>query len=287
MTDENTQDGGAGGGGGGQGGAQGGGQQASWYEPLGFDEGQRAFIAGKGYQSAGDLVKSAMDFERIARERNVIPKPDADPAKRLEWEGWKELGWNPDRAQYKVDPVTVPDGKSYDAKIEQAFLDAAHSARVPASQAKAILDAVAKYGFDAQEAERARGAQSLQETEGALKTEWGANFEANKAAAVQAAKFMGIGAEDASALEKITGAPGLLKFFAKLGGMLAEDTLKGGGGGAGGGGGMTPDGARAERQRLASDPQWIKALSDPSHPNHKATAARNRELIELMRPGRK
>lgn len=252
-----------------------------WYTPFNLADDQREFIAAKRFDGVGDLVKNAMDFERLARERNVIPAPDADPAKLFDWEGWEKLGYVKDRAAYKVDPVKPPDGKSYDADLEKVFLDAAHAARVPVAQAKAIRDAMAVAGFKMQDDALNAGALALQETEAALKREWGSDYAVNKERARQAAHFLGLGAEDASALEKITAAPGLAKMFARIGALLGEDTIKGGAAGGDGGRGLTPDGAAAEMKRLEVDQSFMEALRDPMHPRHAEVTARREELVKL------
>lgn len=284
---EEANGGGAGSGGqagGGQagGGAGGGGGGDDWYAPLGLDDGARQFIAGKGFTSAAEWAKSHMEADRLVRERNVLPAPDADPAKRGEWPGWEALGWSKDRAKYTVEPVKVPEGKHYSGEMEKAFLDAAHEARVPASAAKAILDKVANFGFAAQDAQVASGAKALADVKDALKKEWGNDYGVNEERARAAAKHLGLGAEDASQLEKIVGAPGLLKLFAKIGAMLGEDTLKGGAAGGGsGGGGLTPDGAAAEMNRLAADKEWTRSMRDITHPQHKQNKDRWNDLIAL------
>jgi hypothetical protein len=255
-----------------------------WYHSAGLDDDSRKFIAAKGLDGLGSVVKTAMDFERIARERNVLPAPDADPAKRLEWEGWKSLGWAENRADYKVDPIKVPEGKSYSTDLEKVFFDAAHEARIPAAQAKAVLDKVAEFGFRGQDELISQKSLELQQFEAALLKEHGPNLPAVKEKATAAARYMGatLSPEVSSALEQaVGGGPQLISFFAKLGDMLGEDTIKGGAAGGGGGTGLTPDGAAAEMDRLIGDKEFERALKNPAHPQHAANNARWNELITL------
>lgn len=259
----------------------GGGSSEPWYAPFGLDDDARAFLAGKGFSNMADQVKSAMSADRLVRERNVMHVPDADPVKRKEWDGFEKLGWVRDRDQYAVDRPKAPDDSlSYDEGMEKAFLDAAHGARVPTWAAKEILDAVAGYGFKAQQDALANAALESQKLNETLDREWGANAPAQRERARAAATYLGVGAEDASQLEKIVGAPALVKMFAKLGEMLGEDTLKGGASGGAARSGMSPDGARAEMQRLQADKDFIRALQDVRHPQHKANTARYNELID-------
>lgn len=261
----------------------GGGAAEPWYGGLGLDDAGKQFVAGKGFTSPAELIRSHMEADRLVRDRNVLPAPDADPAKRADWAGWKSLGWEPDRGKYSVEPVKVPDGRNYDSAMEKAFLDAAHEARIPASAAKMVLDKVAEFGFSAQQQHEARSASELQQADQALRARWGRDYDTNRERARSAAQYLGVGAEDVSELEKIVGAPRVADLFAKIGGMLGEDTLKGGspGGGARGGGGMTPEGAAAERARLAADTEFMRSMRDPRHPQHTQSNARWNQLIDL------
>lgn len=258
----------------------GGGSSEPWYGSFGLDDGARAFIAGKGFSNIADLVKSGMEADRLVRERNVMHVPDADPVKRKEWDGFEKLGWVRDRDQYAVDRPKAPDNLSYDEGMEKAFLDAAHGARVPTWAAKEMLDAVANYGFQAQQNALSNAALESQKLNETLDREWGADAPAQRERARAAATFLGVGAEDLSQLEKVVGAPALVKMFAKLGGMLGEDTLKGGASGGAARSGMSADGARAEMQRLRADPEFIRSLQDVRHPLHEANQARYNELID-------
>jgi hypothetical protein len=251
-----------------------------WYAPLGLDDQARQFIAGKGFQNISDLVKSGMEADRMVRDRNIMTAPDADPAKRKDWDGYERLGWNKDRGQYAVEAPKVPEGKNYDTAAEKAFLDAAHGARIAPWQAKEMLDAMAAFGFKAQDDAEAKGALDMRQLDEALKKEWGADYATHKARAESAARYMGIGVDDASQLEKVLGAPGLVKHFAKLGAMLGEDTLKGGAAGGAARGGLTADGAAAEMSRLSGDKEFQRALKDPSHPQHAQNVARWNALID-------
>lgn len=267
---------GAGGAAGGTGGAGGGGDQP-FYHAFGLDDDSRAFIAGKDFKTPADLVKSAMSADKLARERNVIPAPDL--AKLNEWDGFEKLGWTKDPAAYKIESPKVPDGVPYDKGMEAAFIKAMHEQRVPPTQAKGMLDFMVGLLAKETEAKTAKGARELADLQTALRTEWGANYDANNDMAQRAARFLGIGLEDASQLEKITGSPGLLKMFQKMGALMGEDVLKGGS--ARSGGGMTPDQAQAEQNRLEADPEFLNSLRDPRHPQHKDNKARREQLIAL------
>src|SRR5262245_13649703 len=47
-----------------------------WHKPFGLDQKQVDYLDGKGVRELGGLIKMAQDFETVARDRNVVAKPD-------------------------------------------------------------------------------------------------------------------------------------------------------------------------------------------------------------------
>lgn len=252
----------------------------AWYRSFGLDDTANAFIAGKGFTNIADLVKSGMEADRLVRDRNIMAAPDPDPTKRRDWDGFERLGWTQKREDYRIESPKAPEGFDYNTDAEKQFLDAAHAARIPTWQAQELLNAMADYGFKAQDKAISEAALENKRLNEALDKEWGKDAPVMRERARAAAAYMGVGADDAAQLEKAIGAPGLVKFFAKLGAMLGEDTIKGG---AAGGAARTlgVDSARAEMDRLKADRVFAKSLIDPSDPAHARNLARWNELIAL------
>lgn len=271
----------AGGAAGGAGGA--GAAEKPFHESWGLDDAHRDFIVGKGFKTPADLAKSAALSDKLVRDRNVIGAPD--PAKISEWEGWEKLGWTKELKDYKIAaPDGLPKGLQYDQAMEAEFIKFAHDAKIPAAQTKAMRDGMLTLMAKQLEARDAEGARKSGELKTALESEWGQDFKAKSDLAGRAARALGLDLETAGELEKFTGAPRMLKLFAKIGESLSEDTLKGGG--AGRASAMTPEGAAAEQRRLSADPDFMKSLSNPRHPQHADNKARWLQLITAKVEGR-
>jgi hypothetical protein len=248
---------------------------AAFYEAWNLDPEHKQFVQDKGFTDPATLVKSAREADRMARERNVIDRPD--PKKPQDWKGFSELGYVDDPAKYLA-AVEKPQGA--DEGLFGAFAKAAHGAKIAPWQAKALFASLQAYGdkeigdLDAAIAGQAKA------LEAALRQEWpGQKFEVNRDLARRTATALGIGKAESSELEKVIGAPRLVKMMHKLGTMMGEDQLIGGDGG--GGFGMSPVQAGVERRKLEGDPNWMKVLNDPAHPQHGDYAAQRMRLIEI------
>jgi hypothetical protein len=294
---------GAGGGAGGGSGAAGGGAQgaggaasgagaqgsdapfhAAW---EGLDDAGRDFLTGKGFKSPADLVKSAMLADKLVRDRNAWAAPD--PKALDAWDGWQKLGWDPDAGKYSLGEAKLPEKFKaepglVDRAVEAAFVKLAHDAKIPPHQAAALRDGLLALQAAELDKREAAGAAASQQLERALKTEWGQDYAAKTDLAQRAARALGLDLDQAGALEKFTGAPGLVKMFARIGESLSEDTLKGGGSGRGAA--MTPDQAATEKRRLEADPEFLRSLTDVRHPQHRDNAARRLQLQTIIANGR-
>lgn len=255
-----------------------------WYSTIeGLDPDTAKWIADKKFADIGTALKSGMHADHVARDRNVLSRPAAD--KLADWDGWKDLGWTEDRKAYGV---TAPEEmrkefSEYNDAFEQAFVDAAHKARVPAPQAKAILSDVLGYIKGSYEQIGAQGAKAAADLNAALDKEWGADAARNRELSQRAARALGVPVDDMAALEKVMGSPGLVKMFHQIGNMMGEDKLidpKTPGAGA-----MTAAGAKAELQRLNADSGHVTALGDATHPSHQTVKEARQRLLDIIAKG--
>lgn len=264
--------------GGGGGDNKGGGAAEPWYaaKDYGFDQDTQTFFAGKNYPDVKTALASLPHADKTARDRNVLPMPDADPAKRGEWEGWEKLGWVKDLTKYTP---KKPEVKSKDVIFPEAvfesFRKAAHDARVPAAVTEALFGNLWTTMQGMIDAADARGAKSTEEMNTALDGKWGSDTAAKRDRASRAMKWAGATPEQIKAMG---GDAGVVEMFEKIGAQLGEDTLKGGGGG---GGALNPLQARAERLRLQADPAWMKIFNDNRHDQHKDYVARRQQLLDI------
>lgn len=274
-------DGGDKGGGDKGGGDKGGGDKGPWYAPLKLDADAVKFVEDRKFTDLNTVFKSAISSDELARSRNVIPKPD--PSKIGEWAGWEEVGWVKDPAKYTPKAPVPKEGEHYDPTMFNDFTALAHEARVPVAAAEKIYSGM----FEKMQA-RIKEMNGKQDTDQkkatadldtALHGKWGDKYDANKDLSQRAVRALGIGKDNSALLEKIIGAPALLEMFHLIGSKLPEDTLAGSGGG---GTNETPAQLDAEINRLQADPLFVKALMDPTHPQHKQFKDQRQGLIDKL-----
>lgn len=222
------------------------------------------------------ILESFHNLEtKMGSARLTAPKPgEVD-----KWDGWKDLGL-PEEPKYEIQRPPAEEGVPYNEELETFMMPKLHAAKLLPFQVQAITDALHEYtkGVMAGGAEAAAADQA--EMDKALAKEWGAEKDVKIAMAQKAARFMEIGAEDAAELNRVLGSARLVKHFARLGEMLGEDRLKGGAQ-PGNTFGMTPEGAKAERQRLLADKGFSDAYYDKSNPGHKAAVAKIEALAKI------
>lgn len=277
---------GAAGAGAGAGDGAGAGAAAPWYGAFNLEKPASDYIEAKGIKDVNGLLKIAQDFEAVARDRNVIAKPDAsDPAKLAEWEGWETLGWVKDPTKYAPKKPELKQGQYLDEGIFNSFAKTAHELRVPLPMAEQLYGrmfaTMSEQVATLQAAQAQEQKAALDTALTGLKSEWGANYDANIEKGKRAMAALGV-AKQADELEKIVGTPSLIKLFADLGDKLGEDVLKGGGGG---GNQPGPAQARAERQALQADPEFMRVFNDQRDPQHEAFVAKRQKLLDIEAKG--
>lgn len=259
-----------------------GGDAAPWYKPFNLEQKQVDYLNAKGAKNFGDVLKIAQDFEGVARQRTdaFIPKPD--PAKLNEWAGWEMLGWNKDPTKYTPAKPKVGEGQIFDETMFKGFVEDAHGLQLPADRVGALFEK--SFGrMQARIAEAATAQKTEQDNQakaldGALRSKWGANYDANGTLAKRALKALGVDDKKADQLEKIIGAPALVEMFHTIGSKLPEDTLNEGFQQQGG---LTPEQARSQRLALEAKPEWMAIFNDQRHPQNTEYVAERQRLIRL------
>jgi hypothetical protein len=249
---------------------------ADW--TSGFSDELRSFVAAKNVRSAADLASAYAKAD--AGMAGLIPLP-----KEGQWDDGAraKLGIPATADAYRITRPQLPEGIPYDEALEKAVLPVAHKLGLTPQQLQGLVDFIA----DHRVAETTANIEALQagmdEAEAALRKEWGAGYERQLALAARTAKRFG-GEELVAALNDsgFGNNPHLARAFAKIAGLLAEDTMKGDG---------TPtrpavDAALAEIARIQGealkDPKhpWINA----QHPEHESTLERMRQLFAAAHP---
>lgn len=239
-----------------------------WKTSLGDQYGaHEALLTAKGWKGPADVLGSYAGLEKLmGQDKIAIPGKDAKPE---DWDGvWKKLGRpeKPDGYQFQK-----PEGfDGYDDAFAGAYRDAAHKAGLTPRQAAALHDwwvGNAKDGAGKHaEAVKARD----EEVKTQIAKEWGDNAPAKMEAVRKAAQQLGADDAALAAIEGGLGNFAALKLLAMLGEQAGEGDLKGSQ--------AKVDDAKTQIARLEADPEAMKALLDPNHPQHDETLKRKNAL---------
>ncbi len=259
---------------------------APWFSraDYGLDADMQSYFATKTYSSPAEALKAFRTFETLARDRNAMVAPD--PARLGEWDGWQKLGWEPDAGKYG-ESVPVFDKFKGDPDYEPFHADmvkAAHELKMPLPQAKALTETIGRLFQARNEALDAATARESEALDRQLRTQWGKDYDANVELGRRAATAFGLDGPDMGELEAIMGTPKFVQAFYKLGKAMGEDTLVTVSTPAGGNV-RSPEAARAERQRLKADKDFLASLDDARHPTHRANKDRWSRLLEIEAGG--
>lgn len=238
--------------------------QADWRAALPEDIRGEATL-GK-FSDLGSFAKSYVNLERmLGNEKVPKPKTDFDPA-NPEWQMFLDAAGRPkSAAEYKFDEAKLPDGLTYDGKMEEKFRDVFHAAGVNGKQAQMMRDAFVAYQAENYQAALTEMDNDANARREALKKELGSGYDGwAKAADVAQKEFV-----SEALLEKIQQAglhrdPEWTRVLGKIGkAIIGEEKLK-----TQGGSPMeTPAdyAAKANEFRLAH----AAALYNNMHPEHK------------------
>ena len=230
-------------------------------------------IDAKGGQSNADLMKSYVNLEKaVGADKVVLPAEDSDLG---EWEGWEKLGTPKEAADYNL---AAPEGfDQYDQGLSDWFREAAHGAKLPASQAQKLHDSFVERMMGTYN-EQVAGAQDQNaKWEAELKTEYGTAFDERVATARTAMREFGT-PELGQIIEAagLGSNPDLVRAFAKIGMQLGTGPQFKDVEGAGRFG-TTPEMAREQIAEIRANP----ALMDSAHPENKVLNERLTRLTEL------
>jgi hypothetical protein len=235
-----------------------------------FPDDLKSFVAAKGARSPADLAGAFAKADTDAAAMIPLPKDGLwDDSAR------GKLGIPAKAEEYKLTRPKLPDGMPYDEALEQAALPIAHKLGLTPHQLQGLVDFIADHRVAETAAVMQDMTARMAEAEQALRKEWGAGYERQLSLAARTAKRFG-GDELIAALNEsgFGNNPHLVRAFAKIAGMIAEDTIKSDG---------TPtapagDAALAEIARIQGE-----ALKDPKHPWINADHPEHAAVLERMR----
>jgi len=213
------------------------------------------------------------------------PSPDAPPEEVAAF--WTGLGMPQTADEYDLSPGDSATG--YDIALSDWFRQAAHAAHMPADMAKTLHDAFRDHMAAQTNAYWDTVSHDRNESEAALKRDWGAGYEARMQDAHRAIeRFGGQPLKDVLNHTGLGDHPLLVRAFADMGRLLA-------GNGNGESSGETTVGtqtavpanatqAQREILRLRSNTDFMAAYGDRTHPNHAIAQDQMDELYALAYP---
>lgn len=229
------------------------GQLSNGFEWLnGADELTVGYAQNKGWDNPMKVLDSYKNLEKLfgadkAGRTVVMPKEGEDYGAFYD-----KLGRPSDANGYKVQT-----GEGSDPAATQALLGKFHELGLSKSQGEALANWFNESIQTGKQAEENNRAMQFDKEENALRTEWGAAYTQNVAAAQNAARGLGM---DAETIDKISGAIGhqaTMSLLAKIGGSMSEDKFVTGANQPGFNSVMTPAQAKAEIQSLMGDRDFV------------------------------
>lgn len=238
---------------------------AKWYD------GAEAEIIGH-IQTKGWADKPANEAALAAtRAHREAEKFVGKPADKLlvmpdvgDSDGWnnlyQKLGRPAEAKDY--DFSTVKRGEEALSQADQDFLrDQAFKLNLTKDRATEFAQAFVKRETDNLAASTAETTANLQAAKDKLKANWGANFDANKFIAQQAAAKLGVSPEEINALESVVGYDRVMEMLRNVGSKIGEDkwvanpnpSIPGV---------MTREQAAAKKEELMTDTAWVKRYND-------------------------
>lgn len=248
---------------------------------AGADADTIAMAQSKGWTDNLAVIKSYANLEKLFgadKAGHTVQVPGEGAEQETVDAFYNKLGRPEAADKYSVKPEDF-NGVPEDAA--KALQDLAHKEGLTEKQYAAIHKWNNESGaaFEAKLNENAMVESAQQET--ALKTEWGAAYDANLQVASEAAASLGLSKEQLDAMQIGIGYDGVMKLVHKLGVQVGEGGFIQGEGGrqAGAEGGiMAPKQAQAALNKLVSDPVFMKEWGDKTHPNHQAALNKKAQL---------
>jgi hypothetical protein len=262
-----------------------------WYETALPEGPARTLAANKKYANPAVMATSYAELERINASRDDskmvrIPDENATPQ---DWDAvYTKLGRLKDPAGYK-DAVKWGDNadpQMVEFASNMAFKLGLSPKAVESTMLTEWNSFVAKANAQAQQKSEQEATTAL----AAIKTEWKGDFDANQARGQQVLKALdkaGFSDADLASVEKAIGIPAVVKLLATIGKLSGEGSLSNVGGSGGGSGDpstLSPEQAKGEIAKLATDDAFQKVYMNKQDPGQKDAAERMRKLYEKAGP---
>lgn len=256
------------------------------WKGLNLDPGLQNVVDAHQWKSPADLLGSYTNLQKVMGikgsnpERIVVLPKDGDAP-----EAWNEVFAKLGRPEKPEDyGLPVPDGqpKEFAGKASQWF----HELGIPKGAAVKLAERWNAHITETMTAQQAQQTEQHTAQLTQLKTEWGADYDANAATVDKAAQTFGMSQDQLSALKQVMGPGGAMKFLHSIGSRLGAEGRFVAGDGGSTDVGMTVEQARAEIMALKQDRSFIEQWNSPKDPKARQEArAKMERLQKIAYPG--
>ncbi|MDR6266543.1 hypothetical protein [Roseobacter sp. N2S] len=264
-----------------------------WFEGDRFNEDQRAYLNKRGLDQMDDpldalqkTIEAHRNQSKVMRngEENYLDKPAADQALADYRKANAEIFGVPEAPdKYALEKPDLPEGMQWNAPMEEAARKMAHDQGWSQEDFGKAVELYSKFSvedFKTAEQEYAETNATMMDE---LTAKWGDASKQNMALASQAmdmiAREAGLGNDEialmSQALKPKIGDASTIRIFAKLGEMMADDSMPGLGNGSRDLG-LTPEAAR----------QQLETMQGKDGPYGKALAAGDKAEMARLKPQR-
>tara|TARA_R100001530_G_scaffold95823_2_gene66672 strand:- start:326 stop:1219 length:894 start_codon:yes stop_codon:yes gene_type:complete len=235
------------------------------------------YIAGKGWGSADDVLKSYASLEKVYSSSDKMAAP-IDGEDILSWDGWDRLGVPAESSSYSM---RIPEGfeNGYDQNLAADMRELFHEAKLTPEQAELLHDKFVERAMGTATTQMTNGQAEVDAWDKQLHEKYGNAYDERIAAGRRAVIEFG-GEELANWLTE-TGAgnhPMLVDAFVEAGMKIGETGQFKEGRNANFG--ITPQDAKDEISALRANP----ALMDKSHAEYQKLNDRLTQLYEHAYP---
>lgn len=225
---------------------------------------------------------------KLVGSETRISKPAADAPQEDLDRFYNALGRPEKPEDYDLGDFAPPEGLPWSADQQAALTEKMHARGLSNEQMNGAIRDLAEVQNADYQANLQAAQQQLAEAETGLRSEWGAAYDAQMELAERAVTtFFGengkaIMEAEIPGLGKFGALPNVARAMAKIGASMSEDKLVDGT--TQKGGILTAASAKAEYDRMLTDPEISKILANDQDPQHKAMTARWNQVAALAYP---
>lgn len=178
------------------------------------------------FKDIGGLAKSYVEAQKMIGGSIRLPKEDAPAEEKTKFfrDTMSKFGLPATAEQYAWKKPEGFTGEWDEAGVK-AFLPIAHEIGLTNAQVQRLIDWQAGTSATSEKAAQAAKDKAYNEAETALKTKWGAQFDAKITLAKQAVGSRGEAFQQKLIDAGLDNDPDMLDFLASVGGMMAEDGI--------------------------------------------------------------